>query len=328
MPVRYLVRQIGDTIGPYESLGWGAIFGPLFGDPRRKRFTFFRHREIPLESLSTLADSPVDRCFALPPFLCPEDRSRRPCPLLIMETAMVASKSPAKVKARASSAGAETPLTAPSTKRAQKVLKKACQPPPVLPVVNGPEQAKTQRTPAAPTQAAPSTISSATGSCCRPGQQRQNRPAKEAQRQHKVRQQQPRKRQALQAQRAAQQAQAEIAAQEKMATPVREFSAMTHGLRDIIAWLRQCGVTTVALEATGIYSHILFLMLLEEGFEAKLVPPQFTKQIKGRPKTDKRDCQWIQRLHRLGFLPAAFQPDEATQTLRDYVRQRSNHVRL
>jgi transposase len=356
MPVRYLVRQIGDTIGPYESLGWGAIFGPLFGDPRRKRFTFFRHRGIPLESLSTLADSPVDRCFALPPFLCPEDRSRRPCPLL-METAMVASKSPAKMKARASSAGAETPLTAPSTKRAQKVLKKACQPPPVLPVVNGPEQATTP-TLAGASQAAPPTISSATGSCCRPGQQRQNRRAKEAQRQHKVRQQQQRKRQALQAQRVAQQAQDEIAAQEKLATMpivnayaagidigdathwvcveetpdgaprVREFSAMTHGLREIIAWLRQCGVTTVALEATGVYSHILFLMLLEEGFEAKLVPPQFTKQIKGRPKTDKRDCQWIQRLHRLGFLPAAFQPDEATQTLRDYVRQRSNHVRL
>lgn len=109
---------------------------------------------------------------------------------------------------------------------------------------------------------------------------------------------------------------------------VREFSAMTHGLREMIAWLRECGVTTVALEATGIYSHILFLSLLEAGFEAKQVPPQFTRQIQGRPKTDKRDCEWIQRLHKLGLLPATFQPDEATQTLRDYVRQRGNHVRL
>src|SRR5262249_12540679 len=48
----------------------------------------------------------------------------------------------------------------------------------------------------------------------------------------------------------------------------------------------------------------------------------------GRPKTDQRDCQWIQRLHQLGFLPAIFQPDAATQTLRDYVRQRANYVRL
>ena len=55
---------------------------------------------------------------------------------------------------------------------------------------------------------------------------------------------------------------------------------------------------------------------------------KFTRQIQGRPKTDKRDCQWIQRLHRHGLLPSIFQPDGATQTLRDYVRQRANLVRL
>src|SRR5262249_58697627 len=56
--------------------------------------------------------------------------------------------------------------------------------------------------------------------------------------------------------------------------------------------------------------------------------PPFPRQIKGRPKTDRRDCQWIQRRHKHGLLPSAFQPDEATHTLRDYVRQRANHVRL
>src|SRR5262249_2641231 len=54
----------------------------------------------------------------------------------------------------------------------------------------------------------------------------------------------------------------------------------------------------------------------------------FARQIKGRPKTDRRDCQWIWRLHHHGMLPPVFQPDEATQTLRDYVRQRANLVRL
>jgi hypothetical protein len=47
---------------------------------------------------------------------------------------------------------------------------------------------------------------------------------------------------------------------------------------------------------------------------------KFARQIQGRPKTDKRDCQWIQRLHKHGLLPAIFQPDETTPTLRDYVR--------
>ena len=59
-----------------------------------------------------------------------------------------------------------------------------------------------------------------------------------------------------------------------------------------------------------------------------ITAPQFTRQIKGRPKTDRLDCQWIQRLHAHGLLPAVFQPDDATHTLRDLVRQRANLVRL
>jgi transposase len=112
------------------------------------------------------------------------------------------------------------------------------------------------------------------------------------------------------------------------ADTVREFPAHTAGLRQLVDWLRQCGVTTIALEATGAYGHVLFLTLLEAGFTAVMIPPQFARQIKGRPKTDRRDCQWIQRLHRLGLLPSVFRPDEATHTLRDYVRQRANLVRL
>jgi len=38
--------------------------------------------------------------------------------------------------------------------------------------------------------------------------------------------------------------------------------------------------------------------------------------------------QWIQRLHAHGLLPSVFQPDDATHTLRAYVRQRANLVRL
>lgn len=109
---------------------------------------------------------------------------------------------------------------------------------------------------------------------------------------------------------------------------VREFAAHTPGLRQLLAWLKLCTVTTVALEASGVYGHVLFLALLEAGFHVVTTSAKFTRQIQGRPKTDKRDCQWIQRLHRHGLLPSIFQPDEATQTLRDYVRQRANLVRL
>jgi transposase len=190
------------------------------------------------------------------------------------------------------------------------------------------------------------------------GQRRQARQQQEQAQQAKARQRQKHKRAQRQAERLATEAQQQAEAQAKMAqmpivhehaagidvgdsshwacvdhTPdgsdtVREFPAHTPGLRQLVAWLRHCGVTTVALEASGVYGHVLFLTLLEEGFHVVLTAPQFARQIKGRPKTDKRDCQWIQRLHKLGMLPSVFQPDEATQTLRDYVRQRANHVRL
>jgi transposase len=110
--------------------------------------------------------------------------------------------------------------------------------------------------------------------------------------------------------------------------PIREIPSHTQGLRDLVKWLRGCGVTTVALEASGVYGHVLFLHLLEAKFEVIVTAPQFARQIQGRPKTDKLDCQWIWRLHALGLLPKIFQPDEAVQTLRHYVRQRANHVRL
>jgi len=108
----------------------------------------------------------------------------------------------------------------------------------------------------------------------------------------------------------------------------REFFAHTPGLRQLVGWLKACAVTTVALEASGAYGHVLYLTLLEAGFQVVMTPPHFTRQIKGRPKTDKRDCQWIQRLHKHAMLPSVFQPDDATHTLRDYVRQRANLVRL
>src|SRR5262249_39614675 len=80
--------------------------------------------------------------------------------------------------------------------------------------------------------------------------------------------------------------------------PVREFPAHTPGLRQLVAWLKLCAVTTIALEATGVYGHVLYLTLLKAGFAVITAPPPFARQIKGRPKTDQRDCPWIQRLHK------------------------------
>jgi transposase len=108
---------------------------------------------------------------------------------------------------------------------------------------------------------------------------------------------------------------------------VREFPAHTAGLRQVVAFLREHHVSTVALESTGIYWVPLYELLEGEGFEVLLVDPSYTRQLKGRPKTDRRDAQWIYRLHAVGLLAAAFRPDEKTCQLRSYLRQRATLVR-
>jgi transposase len=108
---------------------------------------------------------------------------------------------------------------------------------------------------------------------------------------------------------------------------IREFPAHTAGLKAIAAFLREHQVTTIALESTGIYWIPLYELLQAEGFEVLLVDPSYSQQLRGRPKTDRRDCQWIYRLHSVGLLAAAFRPDEQTCQLRAYLRQRANLIR-
>jgi transposase len=108
---------------------------------------------------------------------------------------------------------------------------------------------------------------------------------------------------------------------------VREFPTHTEGLQAILAWLRENHVTTVAMESTGVYWIALYELLESAGLEVFLVDPRYTKQVKGRPKTDRLDCKWIARLHALGLLAAAFRPNEKICVLRSYLRQRANLIR-
>jgi transposase len=107
---------------------------------------------------------------------------------------------------------------------------------------------------------------------------------------------------------------------------VRRFGTFTADLQAIAGWLRQCGVTTVALESTGVYWIPLYDLLQGEGFEVLLADPRQTQRAPGRPKTDKQDSMWIQRLHSLGLLTAAFRPEEGVRVWRSYQRHRANLV--
>jgi transposase len=111
------------------------------------------------------------------------------------------------------------------------------------------------------------------------------------------------------------------------ADPVRRFGANTADLHEIAAWLKKCGVKTIALESTGIYWIPLFELLESEGFEVFLVEPGQLSRCGARPKTDVLDAQWIQRLHSYGLLRGSFRPPDSVLALRVYSRQRQMQVR-
>lgn len=102
---------------------------------------------------------------------------------------------------------------------------------------------------------------------------------------------------------------------------VREFGAFTADLNALADWLQQCGVTTAAMESTGVYWIPLFELLERRGFEVKLVDARHVKNVSGR-KSDVLDCQWIQQLHTYGLLAGAFRPPDEVCVLRSYLRQR------
>lgn len=108
--------------------------------------------------------------------------------------------------------------------------------------------------------------------------------------------------------------------------PVRRFGCFTADLHAIADWLLACGVTTVAMESTGVYWVPLFEVLSDRGLDVRLVDPRRLKSVPGR-KTDVQDCQWLRQLHAFGLLSGAFRPDEQTCRLRALVRQRSMLIR-
>lgn len=108
---------------------------------------------------------------------------------------------------------------------------------------------------------------------------------------------------------------------------VRKFGAFTCDLQAIADWLTECRVTTVAMESTGIYWIPLYQILETRGFEACLVNARQMKNVSGRPKTDRLDCRWIQRLPSYGLLMPSFRPPEEICQLRCLLRHRDALIR-
>lgn len=103
--------------------------------------------------------------------------------------------------------------------------------------------------------------------------------------------------------------------------PVRVFATFTADLHQLADWLKECGIQTVAMEATGVYWIPLYEILEARGFAVCLVNARHLKNVSGR-KTDVLDCQWIQQLHTYGLLSSSFRPPEQIVAIRSLVRHR------
>lgn len=107
--------------------------------------------------------------------------------------------------------------------------------------------------------------------------------------------------------------------------PIRRFGAFTEDLIAAVGWCVELGVTSMAMEATGIYWRELFSRLEEAGIEVMLVDPRRTRNPRGR-KTDMQDCRWIWELHAHGLLDGAYVPPPEVQELRTYLRFRKTRI--
>jgi transposase len=54
-------------------------------------------------------------------------------------------------------------------------------------------------------------------------------------------------------------------------------------------------VTAVALESTGVYWVVPHELLEQARFEVLLADTHVLRRVPGRPKSNRRDCEWRQR---------------------------------
>ena len=101
----------------------------------------------------------------------------------------------------------------------------------------------------------------------------------------------------------------------------RSYGTMTEELVELRVWLKEKGVTHVAMESTGVYWKPVY-NVLEGEFEILVVNADHIKKWAGR-KTDVQDAEWIADLLRHGLLKGSFIPSTLQRELRDLTRYRT-----
>jgi transposase len=99
---------------------------------------------------------------------------------------------------------------------------------------------------------------------------------------------------------------------------IRTYLTITNDLLRLKAWLKEHGITHVAMESTGVCWKPVF-NVLENAFEVMLVNARHVKNVPGR-KTDVKDSEWLCKLLRSGLVRGSFIPPKPVRELRDLTR--------
>ena len=108
---------------------------------------------------------------------------------------------------------------------------------------------------------------------------------------------------------------------------VVKFKTFTCDYQRCCNYLKENGIKSVAMEATGVYWMSLYSLLEDGDIHVCLVNPREVQQVKGR-KTDVKDSQWIQKLYSAGLLRESIVAEGKLKELRILTRERLDIIKM
>jgi len=103
------------------------------------------------------------------------------------------------------------------------------------------------------------------------------------------------------------------------------FGTTTAGLSELASFLSDAGITTVAMEATGVYWKAPYYTLEGLFEELWLCNAQHVKNVPGR-KSDLSDAEWLADVAAHGMVRPSFVPPPEIRELRELTRYRKTQV--
>lgn len=105
----------------------------------------------------------------------------------------------------------------------------------------------------------------------------------------------------------------------------KSFSTTSRGLAELAGYLDGMGVTTVAMEATGVYWKPVYYSLEGMFEELWLCNAQHVKNVPGR-KSDLSDAEWLADVAAHGMVKPSFVPPGEIRQLRELTRYRKTQI--